>query len=791
MPRSIDPYHHARMLLRRSAARQSGRDNLASPAAPGERRSSWSWREIGWLAGAWRAEHREPLPVARTRQAARRRHALQMGLIGLLMSASQLAAMDASRQPSGGPDQASRAIAAERAGIGGGGSGASGGSSWRGERQPVLKLDAVLPGTIELASLNGTNGFLSNGVAVSDQAGWWLSEAGDVNDDGFGDILIGAQNANPHGNNSGQSYVIYGGTGVQGTIELSGLDGTIGFMVNGIAAGDQSGTSVSGDGDVNGDGVDDILIGGRNADPHGSGSGQSYVLYGDQGLPGTIELSALNGTNGFRMNGISTGDQSGFSVSLAGDMNGDGLADILIGALYADPHGNASGQSYVVYGGTGLPSTIELSALDGTSGFTINGVATDDRSGQMVSGAGDVNGDSFDDILLGVPAAGSGGQSYVIYGGTSVPGTVELSGLDGTSGFTVNAIAGGDSAGDAASGAGDVNGDGLGDLLIGAHNADPHGNNSGQSYVVYGGTALPGTIDLSALDGTNGFRLNGIAANDFAGGAVSGAGNVNGDGFDDIMIGASGADPNAPQAGQGYVVYGGSGLPGTLELSALNGTNGFRVNGILDTDYAGHMVSGAGDVDGDYFDDILIAAPWADPHGPSSGTIYLVYGDGANVPTATPTATATATSTPSTTPTPTATITPTATPTPTATATPTPTVTPSPTTTATSTPTITPTPTVTPTATATLTPSTTPSPTPTPVTRGDCNVDGGVDAADVTALVLEIFDGDGNAPVDVPGGSFAGSVVGCNPNGDAAVDAGDLSCEVRAIFEGPGGCGSP
>ena len=351
--------------------------------------------------------------------------------------------------------------------------------------------------------------------------------------------------------------------------ELSDLNGTNGFVINGIDAVDLSGFSVSSAGDVNGDGIDDLVISAYNADPNGNiNAGESYVVFGsNSGFDASVELSALNGTNGFVINGIDANDFSGGSVSGAGDVNGDGIDDLIISASQGDPNGNIdAGESHVVFGSnSGFAASVELSALNGNNGFVINGIDPNDLSGGSVSGAGDVNGDGIDDLIIGAAFADSNGiigagESYVVFGSSSgFAASLELSALNGTNGFVINGINGSDFSGVSVSSAGDVNGDGIDDLIIGASNADPNDNvDAGESYVVFGSTSgFAASLELSALNGSNGFVLNGIDANDASGVSVSSAGDVNGDGIDDLIIGAFFADLNGnSNVGESYVVFG-------------------------------------------------------------------------------------------------------------------------------------------------------------------------------------------------------------------------------------------
>ncbi|MEQ8383078.1 MAG: hypothetical protein RH949_12010 [Coleofasciculus sp. A1-SPW-01] len=492
--------------------------------------------------------------------------------------------------------------------------------------------------SFNLSELNGSNGFVINGIDAVDHSGRSVSGAGDINGDGIDDLIIGAPAADPNGNSeAGKTYIVFGQSeAFDTTLNLSQLNGKNGFVINGIDAGDYSGGSVSGAGDINGDGIDDLIIGAQNADPNGNtNAGETYIVFGhSDGFDAAFNLSQLNGSNGFVINGIDAFDRLGRSVSVAGDINGDGIDDLIISAHNADPNGKI----YIVFGKEGsFDAAFNLSQLNGSNGFVINGIDAGDFIGGSVSGAGDINGDGIDDLIIGAPLAdpngiSGAGETYVVFGNSEgFDAPFNLSQLNGRNGFVINGIDAGDFIGGSVSGAGDINGDGIDDLIIGAARA---GENSGETYVVFGSSeGFDADINPSELDGNNGFVLNGIDG-DYSGGSFSGAGDINGDGIDDLIIGAIGADPNGNSgAGATYVVFGSSeGFDASINPSELDGNNGFVLNGIDEDDFSGGSVSGAGDINGDGIDDLIIGAIGADPNGNDrAGETYIVFGN-ANQP---------------------------------------------------------------------------------------------------------------------------------------------------------------
>ncbi|NBC34352.1 MAG: hypothetical protein GVY13_16870 [Alphaproteobacteria bacterium] len=542
-----------------------------------------------------------------------------------------------------------------------------------GQSYVVFGSAAGFGATLDLADLDGANGFALNGIDAADLSGFSVSGAGDVDGDGLDDLIIGAWRASPEGRvEAGESYVVFGsdlplvritgpailneGETVALMVDAAGpVDGdqTVTLTLIGNAAGRvilSETTLTIPDGQtqamVDLSAVDDTVLTGAETlavaiqatsdGIHAVGPGQMLQLVDDEAtFPSAFDLAGLGGTNGFVIEGIGDGDRLGRSVDAAGDINGDGIDDLIIGAYFAGANGQEdTGESYVVFGSRdGFDPVIDPADLDGTNGFVLRGLVAYDFFGDSVSGAGDINGDGIDDVIISASRADpdgrdGAGQSYVVFGSAAGFGAaVDLSGLDGSNGFTLNGANAYELSGVSVSGAGDIDGDGVDDLIIGTQGASPGDRNAaGQSYIVFGSAAgFDASLDLASLDGSNGFTVNGINPFDYAGYSVSGAGDINGDGLDDLIIGAYRAQY---AAGASYVVFGSSaGFGATLDLADLDGTNGFTLNGKDAGDQAGRVVSGAGDINGDGIDDLIIRAPDADPMGrDDAGESYVVFG---------------------------------------------------------------------------------------------------------------------------------------------------------------------
>ena len=495
-----------------------------------------------------------------------------------------------------------------------------------------------------MSSLNGVNGFRLDGGAIAEWSSYSVGAAGDINGDGIDDMVIGAPFADSGPGYAGRVYVVFGQT-INGSFLakrwLSSLDGSNGFRMDGVSYVSKLGMGVSSAGDINGDGLDDLVVGAPE-----SGGGLVHVVFGRANgstFPALLPLSSLDGSSGFTISG-SDSQQLGWSTSSAGDLNSDGIDDLIIGAPGFTKTMN-SGSAYVVFGrssGTPFNSTMSVLDLNGDNGFRIVGGSVGEGLGHSVSAVGDVNGDGLDDVIIGAPFAHNAdwyaGSSYVLFGRTSTAtfdSIVTTSSLDGTTGFRLDGEDAEDRSGWIVSKTGDVNGDRIDDMAIGDFSHSMANQHTGKSYVVFGragSMSYEPVLSLSQLDGQNGFRIDGAGIGDFTGSAVSGAGDVNGDGVNDIIVGADKTAASGVNPAATYVVFGRRSqfsFPPALQLSALDGNNGFRMDPEAIDDSTGRSVSAAGDVNHDGIDDIIVGAPLADSFDTSSnsGSSYVVYGN--------------------------------------------------------------------------------------------------------------------------------------------------------------------
>ncbi len=434
---------------------------------------------------------------------------------------------------------------------------------------------------------------------------------GDFNGDGKDDILVGAplsdgpDNARP---DAGETYVIFGRTGDEAKVDLATSQPDL--TVVGANASDNLGFTVAA-GDVNGDGIDDILVGARFATPAGgaASAGEVYVIFGSPSPRGTVDIG--QGQQDVTIAGANAGDFLGYALT-AGDVNGDGIADIITAASAASPDAARpnAGEAYVIFGSSGLSGRIDVA--QGQQDFTILGAEAQDLLANYAA-TGDVNGDGITDILLGTHKADGpdnarpdAGEAYVIFGRSSLQGTLDLASGDGF--VTIYGADAQDWLGFYLTAA-DVNGDGIADAIVGARNADGpdnRRNNCGEVYLIFGRKNLPKGIDIAR--GQQDVTIVGAGPNDLLGHALAAA-DIDGDGIADVVAGAPTAaalNNSRAEAGEVGIFAGRSAWPAVLDAASQH--PGVVISGAEAGDELGFSVA-SGDFDGDGKADVMAGAP--------------------------------------------------------------------------------------------------------------------------------------------------------------------------------------
>ncbi len=434
----------------------------------------------------------------------------------------------------------------------------------------------------------------------------------------------------------------------------NGGDGSLGFVVQGRAAREFLGHGAAHAGDFNADGIDDVAIGapGVNVGGH-SDAGETYVIFGrsplDQSFPPLLAIESLDGVNGLVVEGLtefdpwfqrgSFGDISGAHLACAGDFNSDGIDDLVIGALGAGM--DRRGATFVVFGSPEpFPRRLPLSSLDGANGVRINGAEPFDLTGEALGAPGDVNGDAIDDLTIGNHRASLGyprcctGAAWTVLGSADpFPPAIELSQLDGTNGFYAPGFENQTSFAESVSIAGDINNDGLDDLLIGVPFASPHSFEEGSVYVVYGRPKWPQVLDVLALDGAAGFRIDGSIhryPRGNIGEQISTSGDINADGIDDIVLGNESSSIGEHLTGAAHVIFGREEpFPHPFCIDDLPPGTGFAMHGVRENDTIGSEVAIIPDINGDEIDDLIVSGKWANNR---TGESYVVFGSTETIP---------------------------------------------------------------------------------------------------------------------------------------------------------------
>lgn len=498
----------------------------------------------------------------------------------------------------------------------------------------AFAVSALIPGpaspaapTVDLLAHGITR---VDGATKADTAGGTVAGVGDVNGDGIPDYAVGSSDASAGAvRTAGQVQIVFGRRSPE-LVDLKSRTAP-GLRILGAEINDKAGRKIAPVGDLNGDGLADVAIAAPLADHHDRRqSGAVYVIYGRR-RSGTIRLARLPPDAGFVIDGAAARDFTGISLADAGDVDGDGHTDLLVGAYGANAAGRESaGAAYVIYGRPGAGG-FDLAA-PGDRARIIEGAAVGDVTGATVAAAGDLDGDGHADLLIGAPMADPEGRTnagiaWVVFGRA---GTDPIDLADpGADAYAIEGpVAQGRLGGffdQGLAGAGDVDGDGIPDLLVSSSIVDVgRRRDVGVTWVLRGRGPGPAR-DLARLAPSDGYRIIGAAARQRAGQALLGLGDVNGDGHADVAIGAPGDGFLDKRPDATYVVYGG-GIPHPdVDLATLTAATGRWLVGQRE-DQGGFALGRIPDIDGDGVAELLVGAIGADPRsrGYLPGAAYLV-----------------------------------------------------------------------------------------------------------------------------------------------------------------------
>ncbi len=417
--------------------------------------------------------------------------------------------------------------------------------------------------------------------------GYSVASAGDVNGDGYSDVIVGAHLYDNVEADEGAAFVYHG--------SATGISTNATAMVESNQANAYLGISVASAGDVNGDGYSDVIVGAYWYDNGQTNEGAAFVYHGAAGGISTIAPT--------RVESNQANAEFGYSVASAGDVNGDGYSDVIVGAWLYDNVEADEGAAFVYHGSATGISTTAAAMVESNQASALFGYS--------VASAGDVNGDGYSDVIVGAYFYDNGqtneGAAFVYHGSasgisTNATAMVESNQANAYFGYSVAS-------------AGDVNGDGYSDVIVGAILYDNGQTDEGAAFVYHGSAAGISTTAAAMVESNQASALFGYS--------VASAGDVNGDGYSDVIVGAYAFDNGQTDEGAAFVYHG--------SAAGISTTAAALVESNQATAYFGQSVASAGDVNGDGYSDVIVGAILYDNGQTDEGAAFVYHGSAAGI----------------------------------------------------------------------------------------------------------------------------------------------------------------
>ncbi len=480
----------------------------------------------------------------------------------------------------------------------------------------LFNLNSLTIYSQETIEIQDISSLTFRGEEYYDSLGAWISDAGDVNGDGIDDFLLGTDDKQGVGISTNYAYLIFGSTEIHLNSQIDLLSATEGFV---RITNNTGPVSVSSLGDFNNDGFSDFIIGNHLANPEDVFfAGDALIIMGTSELPSEIDKQNPNIESilikGFRERGL-----LGKGLDHVGDVNGDGFDDVLVSAY--GPTSTQPGEAFLIFGGKNVPAQIQTPHVE-PYGIRIIGEIPRDFLGEIVAGPGDVNGDGLPDILLSANSSETGvvDHTFLIYGATDLPFEIKLNELGnlGVDFFNDESVA----SSYKITALGDMNGDRLGDFLIAEPGAFVGEVKRGRVVLVFGNRDFPNQVDLTEI-GEYGLYIDGVIKSQIFGEYIFGPGDLNLDGWPEILVGTISGDTEAPL----FLIYNQQ----KLRNPNMNFSYKSLDHVLMDSKDRGQTfgtnVANIGDINKDGYLDFAFGERSADPEDRfAAGIVHIVFG---------------------------------------------------------------------------------------------------------------------------------------------------------------------